>query len=56
LRRILASVRRRHGRTAIHVRRTPHIYRAVYAARRFTLLSAMAVSFLSAAFSSSRFC
>jgi hypothetical protein len=30
--------------------------REVYAARRFTLLSAMAVSFLSAAFSSSRFC
>jgi hypothetical protein len=28
----------------------------VYAARRFTLLSAMAVSFLSTAFSSSRFC
>ena len=28
----------------------------IYAARRFTLLSAMAVSFLSTAFSSSRFC
>jgi hypothetical protein len=31
-------------------------WREIYAARRFTLLSAMAVSFLSTAFSSSRFC
>ena len=37
-------------------KRIPRAMREVYAARRFTLLSAIAVSFLSAAFSSSRFC
>ena len=39
-----------------HPERDRRAWRAVYAARRFTLLSAMAVSFLSTAFSSSRFC
>jgi hypothetical protein len=43
------GVRRRPGKA-------PAQLAGVYAARRFTLLSAMAVSFLSTAFSSSRFC
>jgi hypothetical protein len=51
-----ASPRGTRSRPPPPSRKGPHAWRAVYAARRFTLLSAMAVSFLSTAFSSSRFC